>query len=505
MALQFAVVVLLGMAGSVALAAAYHVDAEQGDDARDGLTQQSPWRTLGKVNATTFAPGDTILLKSGCSWKGQLWPKGSGEDGRPIIVDAYGEGEKPAVQGEGKFFEAVRLYNQQHWEINDLEVTNLGPDGPAPRAGVRVLGENAGVLSHVHLRGLDVHDVNGANLDGRDGGKCNAGILFDVIGSDVRTNFHDVLIEGCHVHGCDRSGIKTWTDWGRGGRREWAPYTKLVIRNNVLSDIGGDGIIACMADAPLIEHNVASRCNARSDTWNVAIWVWETDDAIIQFNEAYLTRTTKDGQAYDIDGMTNRTIVQYNYSHDNEGGLILLCESGDPSPRRFNDGSIVRYNISQNDGARIFQVGGKVTNAKIYNNTIYVGEGKSDPLMIWHNQDGMWPDSIHYNNNVFYNLGKSGFNLGKSTNNVFDHNVFYGYHDATEPDDPHKITDDPMLVAPGTGETGRDTADGYQLQAGSPCIDSGMRVPENGGRDYWGNPVPTGSGTDRGAHERPAD
>ncbi len=49
----------------------------------------------------------------------------------------------------------------------------------------------------------------------------------------------------------------------------------------------------------------------------------------------------------------------------------------------FNDGAVVRYNISQNDGARIFQVGGKVTNARIYNNTIYVGEGKGDPLMIW--------------------------------------------------------------------------------------------------------------------------
>jgi hypothetical protein len=94
MAVQIAVVVLVGLAASAAVAATYHVDGEQGDDAGDGLSPQSAWRTLDKVNATTFAPGDAILLKSDCSWQGQLWPKGSGEESGPIMIDAYGEGEK---------------------------------------------------------------------------------------------------------------------------------------------------------------------------------------------------------------------------------------------------------------------------------------------------------------------------------------------------------------------------------------------------------------------------
>jgi len=490
--------VVLCVTAAAALASTYYVDTA-GDDANSGTSETAPWRTLEKVNATTFAPGDRILLKSGCVWTGQLWPKGSGDDGNPMIIDTYGPGPKPAINAEGRHFEAVRLYNQQQWEINNLDVTNRSPEGPAPRAGVRILGENAGTLSHIHLHGLEVHDVNGANLEGRDGGKCNAGILFDVIGREVRTSFHDVLIHTCHVHDCDRTGIKTWTDWGR--YRGWAPYTNLVIRSNRLDNIGGDGIVACMAEAPLIEYNIASRCNARSGTYNVAIWVWETDDAVIQFNEAFLTRSAKDGQGFDIDGLSRRTVVQYNYSHDNEGGFILLCEAGDPDPGRFNDGSIVRYNISQNDRTRIFQVGGKVTNARIYNNVIFVDKDKGDPLMIWHNKDRMWPDSIHYYNNIFINLGTGGFDLGKSTNNVFDHNVFYGHRSPDEPEDPHKLTDAPKLVAPGTAGVGLSTVDGYQLQPDSPCIGSGIAVPDNGGRDYWGNPVPADRPPDRGAHQ----
>ncbi len=496
-----AVALLLVVSGVAAVPATYYVDAVGGEDSREGTSAEAAWRSLEKVNATTFAPGDKILLKAGCAWGGQLWPKGSGTAGKSIVIDRYGEGSKPVINGGGVAFEAVHLRNQEYWEINNLEVTNHDPAGPAPRAGVRILGEDAGVLKHVYLRGLEVHDVNGHLSEGRDQGKCNAGILFDVTGSEERTRFHDVLVEGCYVHGCDRSGIKTWTDWGRAEGGEWEPYTGLVIGSNVLDDIGGDGIVACMADAPIIEYNTASRCNARSGRHNVAIWVWETDDAVMQFNEAYLTRTAKDGQGFDIDGFTRRTLVQYNYSHDNEGGFILVCNYWQAGDQFFNDGSVVRYNISQNDGARIFQIGGKVTNASIYNNTIYIGEGQGDPAVIFDVQQGDRPGNIRYHNNIFYNLGSGGYQFRPIENSLFDYNVFYGNHPESEPDDAHKITDDPGLVNPGSGGTGLDTVDGYKLEAGSPCVDSGMTIPESGGRDYWGNAVPSGAGTDRGAHE----
>ena len=69
---------------------AYYVDSRGGDDANPGTNPLAPWKTLEKVNATTFHPGDEIMLRSSSVWRGQLWPKGSGTEGHPIRVDTYG-------------------------------------------------------------------------------------------------------------------------------------------------------------------------------------------------------------------------------------------------------------------------------------------------------------------------------------------------------------------------------------------------------------------------------
>ena len=96
----------------------------------------------------------------------------------------------------------------------------------------------------------------------------------------------------------------------------------------------------------------------------------------------------------------------------------------------------------------------------------------------------------------------SGCQWKNGANWTLDHNVFYGQHPANEPADPHKLTSDPKLVAPGTGGTNDlGSLGGYKLQTGSPCIDSGMTITNNGGRDFWGGKVPFDSATDRGAHE----
>ena len=105
-------------------------------------------------------------------------------------------------------------------------------------------------------------------------------------------------------------------------------------------------------------------------------------------------------------------------------------------------------------------------------------------------------------NNIIYNLSPTASYNWRNAKRTFANNVFYGYHPDSEPNDPTKITDDPMFADPGSGGLGIDSLDGYKLKAGSPCIDSGVGIADNGARDFWGNPVPNAGGsTDRGVHE----
>jgi hypothetical protein len=70
----------------------YYLDATGGDDGNSGTSPSTPWRSLQKANATTFQPGDALLLRAGAVWNGQLWPKGSGTSAARIRIDRYGDG-----------------------------------------------------------------------------------------------------------------------------------------------------------------------------------------------------------------------------------------------------------------------------------------------------------------------------------------------------------------------------------------------------------------------------
>ena len=119
---------------SLAGATTYYVDSVAGNDNNGGTSSGAPWQNLTKVNTITFAAGDQILLKCGSVWNGQqLYPKGSGSSGSPIVINSYSTGAKPLINGQGAFQEAVLLSNQQYWELNNLEVTNYAAAGPGIR------------------------------------------------------------------------------------------------------------------------------------------------------------------------------------------------------------------------------------------------------------------------------------------------------------------------------------------------------------------------------------
>ena len=81
-----------------ASATTYYVDPA-GSNANDGLSPQTPWRTLLKVGISTFQPGDVILFKRDGVWNEWLTPPSSGTTGNLIKFDAYGNGRPPEFTG----------------------------------------------------------------------------------------------------------------------------------------------------------------------------------------------------------------------------------------------------------------------------------------------------------------------------------------------------------------------------------------------------------------------
>jgi len=479
----------------------YYVDSDGGNDNNDGKSEAHPWQTLEKLNTTVFGPGDAIFLKSGSSFAGQLKPIASGAPGQPIILTSYGGSQKPLIAGGGVQPATIYLYNLEHWEISNIEITNYN-EVVNVRSGVLVENDE-GLRSHIYLRNLEIHNVNGENVNSNWGyDRTNGGIVFYMKGYGKPAYMDDVLIEGNYIHNADRSGIYFYSSWCNRnaiteGFGKWTGSTNVVVRNNVLNDIGGDGIVLVATDGGLVEHNVATYTNARSGKNNIAIWCGNSDNCVIQFNEAAYTQVMEgDGEGFDIDFGGENNILQYNYSHDNEGGFVLVTSWH----AIFNKNAIVRYNISQNDRQKVFRiVGTRTTGAQIYNNTVYIGPHLNTKITETDGGEGEVGEAL-FANNLIINHG-TGTYL-RTPGAKFSNNCFYATKTRNgEPDDPFKITDNPLVVNEGSGGTGIDSVDGYKLQADSPCIDAGKTIEDNGGKDYFGNAVPQSGKPDIGAHE----
>lgn len=495
--------------------ATFYVDSENGDNSADGMTPETAWKTLTKVNETQFIGGDRILLKAGSVFEDQsLSIKSGGTAENPIIIDMYDgdvvgaeAGERPHIKGNGKnSFEyqgnqisyGLHIKNASHVQVNNVEISNQG-DTRKLSVGLCVEAAGCGVMQGVHINNVYIHDVNGTYEEKT---LPNGGLYYVVSDHSNNTRFDDIQVVNNIVKRVSRTGISIGTTsassfWdGHGGLipqevLDAYAHTNVLIRNNYVEESGGDAIVPMFSIKPVIEYNIsngASQNTKHTSMYNAGIWPWRCEDAVFQYNECYGTILNGDGQAYDCD-WSRGTIYQYNYSHDNEGGFILICQS------EVLD-SIVRYNISQNDQRCLFLTS-NTHNADVYNNTFYIGEGLDTEVV----EDVGGVATLK--NNIFYNLGTSTTTTW-GRNFSYENNLYYGY-DST-PEDSRKIIADPMFTDPGTGGTGVlgdsaiDTLGGYRLQEDSPAIDAGLEIENNGGRDYFGTPLTDGK-TDIGAAE----
>lgn len=272
---------------------------------------------------------------------------------------------------------------------------------------------------------------------------------------------------------------------------------------------------------PVIERNISDTAGVDLDDgyagyWQsfcATIWPWKTKDAVFQYNEAFDTvgEGNGDGQAWDID-WSDGTVYQYNYSHNNGGGSMLICLN-----EAYN--GTFRYNLSHNDLGCLITFQGN-PEAKIYNNVFYVDGDRA--TRVHHNASGKRSGSGVISNNIFYNASTANPNdeWEPNGNKKFSNNLYYGYT-STPSTDKHAVVvaeseKDQIFVGPLTAPDSTDGTihrhddpeaktvfDGFKIKEDSAAVNAGVYIPNNGGKDFFGNKL--GMTPDIGMHETKAE
>jgi hypothetical protein len=347
----------------------YYVDCGVSEKSGDGGSPETAWHSLDAVNGHVFAPGDVIYLRRGTECHGMLWPKGSGSASGSIRLTAYGTGARPKVIAGKGDEEAFKLFDQEYWEVDSIEFVG------GTVFGVFVSGDT-GILHHIHLRNLLVHDVHGGDVKHKESG------LVVISPGKVQQHFDDVLVEGVTAYGTEQwAGILVGGgNFGEVAEQNW--NTHVVVRNSVVHDVYGDGIILFRVKDGLIDTTAAWRTGMQP-TQSIgtpnAIWTWMCEDCVVKNSEAFLTDSPGvDGGAFDIDYGNTRNSVLDNYAHDTQGYCVAVFGAGYVTRESVVKGNLCINNsisprMARNEGAIYIWTwnGGVIENLSVESNTIY--------------------------------------------------------------------------------------------------------------------------------------
>ncbi|MCC2594194.1 hypothetical protein LKO27_12330 [Tessaracoccus sp. OS52] len=488
---------LLPVASHAAEPRAFYVDADGGSDSNSGLSPDSAWATVEKVNATDFEPGDQILFQAGDTWTTEgLVIDDSGQPGAPIVVGSYDDGTRPrldAVQdGVGITDATVLVHNAEYVEVRNLELTNDAETG-GQRNGLLVLVDQAtqDVYSNYVVDNVYIHDVKGLTDTAGDGndGKKSGGIGF-YIGTGFKektpdpskvTRFDSITLTDNVVRKVDQTGLWLESDLRNGTKvvpgsdtvykgYSWADssFTNVDVGYNEISDTGKNAVIMRMMHYGRFHHNEVFNTTDRVPVGN-SVFTSSVYGTVIEWNEVHhnLGHGHADGAALDADIDSPETQWRYNYTHDNNYGLITICT------RKTDAGVDVYQNIDIAAKGRLINVNFSHTEVNFFNNAFwvkpvpeveypethpeYVNPDRAQtggyPQLVWETylRDEWWGRDGHnytYKNNTIYNEADTAtFYLNPNdetsvqiSNRDYADNTFYGLW----PDD-------------GTGEQIRDS------------------------------------------------
>ena len=204
-----------------------------------------------------------------------------------------------------------------------------------------------------------------------------------------------------------------------------------MIRNNRVYHTAGDAILVNTTIGAIVEKNYVEHCCYEMRIGaNAAVWPHNADGTVLQENEVCFTHGVQDGQAFDIDLSCHDTIIRNNYSHDNEGGFLLMMNS------TWNNE--IYGNISENDCNGLIWYHENNGGTHIHDNLFYIG---MEETQVFRGPYGSHDWEI--TNNIFY-CRKPGTEIFWNKTPIYRGNNYYNI--ATLPNDPDARSEQPDFV-----------------------------------------------------------
>lgn len=522
---------------SLAMEAETYYISPSGNDNSSGTSATEAWQTIAKFNSLDLLPGTIVLFEGGQVFSGSIYVNASDANDplNAVTLSSYGSGK--AIISSGAAY-GLYAYNTQGISISNLVFAGSGMNTNTGD-GILFYADLAGdkKLSNVNIRHVEVYGY------GKNGIVISSG--------NGNTGFKDVIIDSVHVHHVRTNGITTsgYTSQSHIG---WA-HQNVTIKNTEVDNVPGfsdpdthrgSGIILGQVNNGLIERCVAHHTGADNTHCGGpgGIWAWDCNNLTIQHCESYLNKsgTGCDGLGFDFDGGMTNSVMQYNYSHDNDGAGYLLGQYDNARPWSNN---IIRFNISENDGRTneggitLFKgINTVMDGAKIYNNTVYITPSPANSaigaftITDWHK--GITGTEVY--NNIFQTTGgvalidvPAGYSAYFAGNLYWssgaDFKIYYQGPTYTNLLDWRAATGNEQFGSMATGiaanpafnATGNGTVvfpnpteqlSTYKLSAGSPATDAGLDIANlfgisRGSRDFFNNTIYDGSIADIGAYD----
>ncbi len=517
------ILTLISVADCAAENRIYYIDNREGNDANNGNAPGTAWKTLDKVSSTVFYPGDQILLKRNETFNGSLILHGSGIKGSPITLSAYGTGERPVIKA-GKRAYAVKITDEQYWEISDIETEG------GEKAGIFIgCTKDYAVLNHFRITDVYVHNVGNDSAYTFDYSTLVGGIIVAngaMTGNKEYVMNHsainDVVIDGCTV-----KYIKRWTcisiSSGYGNKGDANYINNCTVAYSVADAIRMNGVKNSYIENCTMYRNGGWPQSPNPQWGGLGAWFFGSDNCTIQYCEAsHIDSPHQDGGAFDIDYWQTNSTVQYCYGHDCHGYGVSVFGADRSNP---TVNSVVRYNIFSNNGRDSVYASqgdiyvftwnkGLLNGVKIYNNTSYWNPATDAPALNA-NADFTGNNPDLFENNIIYS-DSSWLVYRKNNALQCDHNIYWcangkpqwvqekeKYHSLADwqtatGQDEHSLYRNPMLNNPQYHGNGMLSAQ-FQPKKNSPAINTGVDMGDADDRDFLGNKIPVEGKYDIGA------